>query len=322
MQKGSYDDASTAIIELPSTSPGQQLARRSRPGACLSLVQGAQISGCRVVSGRLVDRVAVVVGGGQAAGETTGNGRAACLAYAQEGATVLVVDRDADAAEQTAELVRGQGGRAQSHCADVTSEDDCRSIPDRAMSQFGRLDVLHNNVGILLGAGTEALSVERWRFGFEVNLTGMWLTCKYVLPHMREQRSGAVINISSMAGLIAADEDIAYTTSKAAVNSLTRSLALAYAPYGVRVNALALGMIDTPMGVDQNARRSGVSRHQLAAQRAASIPMRRQGTSSDVASACVFLACDEAAYITGVVLPVDGGSTLRFTMKGPGDGRP
>ena len=271
------------------------------------------------MSGKLASRIAVVVGGGQTAGETTGNGRAACLAYAAQGAKILVVDRDADAADQTAELVRDQGGQAQTHRADVTSEDDCRGIPAAAISAFGRIDVLHNNVGILPGAATEALAVERWRYGFEVNLTGMWLTCKFVLPHLREQRSGVIINISSMAGLIPAGEDIAYATSKAAVNSMTRSLALEYAPYGLRVNAIAPGMIDTPMGVDQPARQSGGSREELAIRRAATIPMRRQGTSWDIASASVFLASDDAAYITGVVLAVDGGSTLRFSTTGPGD---
>jgi NAD(P)-dependent dehydrogenase (short-subunit alcohol dehydrogenase family) len=157
---------------------------------------------------------------------------------------------------------------------------------------------------------TERLTADQWRAGFEVNLTGMWPTCKYVLPHLREQRSGAVVNISSMAGLMAGGEAIAYVTSKAAVNSMTRSLALEYAPHGVRVNCIAPGMVDTPMGVDQVARATGSTRDEVAAQRAATIPMGHQGTSWDVANAALFLTSDDAAFITGVVLPVDGGSTL------------
>ena len=262
------------------------------------------------MSGKLAGRVAVVVGGGQTDGETMGNGRAACLTYAREGARILVVDQDADSAEQTAKLVRENGGQAHAHRADITSDDDCRGIPEAALAAFGRIDVLHNNVGIVPAGPTERLTARQWRTGFEVNLTGMWLTCKYVLPHLREQHSGAVVNISSMAGVMAGGEAIAYVTSKAAVNSMTRSLALEYAPHGVRVNAIAPGMMDTPMGVDQVARATGATRQDVAARRAAMIPMGHQGTSWDVANAALFLASDDAAFITGAVLPVDGGSTL------------
>lgn len=158
---------------------------------------------------------------------------------------------------------------------------------------------------------TEDLRSEEWQRGFEINLTGMWLTCKYVLPHMRRRGRGSVVNISSMAGLLAGGETIAYTTSKAAVHSMTRSLALEYAPHGVRVNAVAPGMMDTPMGVDSVARAGGTGREEVAAARAALVPMGHQGTSQDVADAALFLASDESAFITGVVLPVDGGFTLR-----------
>ncbi|WP_369228640.1 SDR family NAD(P)-dependent oxidoreductase (plasmid) [Streptomyces sp. R39] len=263
------------------------------------------------MSGKLAGRVAIVVGGGQTEGETIGNGRAACLTYAREGAGVLVVDRDPAAAEQTVTLVREQDGQAHPLQADITSETDCRGIPEAALAAFGRIDILHNNVGIVPGGPTEQLTAQQWRTGFEVNLTGMWLTCKYVLPHLRAQGSGTVINISSMAGLMAGGEAIAYVTSKAAVNSMTRSLALQYAPHGVRVNAIAPGMMDTPMGVDHLARTIGASRDEIAAQRAAAVPMGHQGTSWDVANAALFLASDDAAYITGVVLPIDGGYTLQ-----------
>jgi NAD(P)-dependent dehydrogenase (short-subunit alcohol dehydrogenase family) len=256
----------------------------------------------------------VVVGGGQTPGATTGNGRAAALTYARAGARVLVVDRDEKSAQETAALVRERGGTARAHRADITLEEDCAALAEAALDAFGQIDVLHNNVGIVPSGRTEELPAADWRRGFEVNLTGMWLTCKYVLPHMRERGRGAVINISSMAGLLAGGEAIAYTTSKAAVHSMTRSLALEYAPHGVRINAVAPGMMDTPMGVDSVAHATGVRREDVAAQRAALVPMGHQGTSQDVADAALFLASDEAAFITGVVLPVDGGFTLKTGM--------
>jgi len=263
------------------------------------------------MTGKLEGRTAVVVGGGQTPGVTTGNGRAVALTFAQQGAKVLVVDRDADSAQETADLVAERGGIAVAHRADITVDAECASVLDAAVEAFGRVDVLHNNVGIVPAGRTEDLDPEKWRQGFDVNLTGMWLTCKHVLPHMRERGRGAVVNISSMAGLLAGGEAIAYTTSKAAVHAMTRSLALEYAPHGVRINCVAPGMMDTPMGVDTAARASGTDREKVAASRAAMVPMGRQGDSGDVANAALFLASEDSAFITGVVLPVDGGFTLR-----------
>ncbi|MFB6549275.1 SDR family NAD(P)-dependent oxidoreductase [Streptomyces sp. NPDC056405] len=263
------------------------------------------------MTARLRGRTAVVVGGGQTPGTTMGNGRAAALTYAREGARVLVVDRDETSAEETAVLVRESGGTAVAHRADITDEEDCAGLAETALTVFGQIDVLHNNVGIVPGGRTADLSSADWRRGFEVNLTGMWLTCKYVLPHMRERERGAVVNISSMAGLLAGGDAIAYTTSKSAVHAMTRSLALEYAPHGVRVNAVAPGMMDTPMGVDSVARSTGTPRDDVAARRAALVPMGHQGTAQNVADAALFFASDESAFITGIVLPVDGGFTLK-----------
>ncbi|MFG2894479.1 SDR family NAD(P)-dependent oxidoreductase [Streptomyces sp. NPDC048248] len=260
---------------------------------------------------RLQGRTAVVVGGGQTPGAAMGNGRAAALTYARAGARVLVVDRDEKSAEETVLLVREIGGTATAHRADITIEEDCAALAQTALEIFGQIDVLHNNVGIVASGRTEDLSSANWRRGFEVNLTGMWMTCKYVLPHMRARGRGAIVNISSMAGLLAGGETIAYTTSKSAVHAMTRSLALEYAPHGVRVNAVAPGMMDTPMGVDSVARSTGARRDDVAAQRASLVPMGHQGTGQDVADAALFLASDESAFITGVVLPVDGGFTLK-----------
>lgn len=139
---------------------------------------------------RLYDRTAVVVGGGQTPGLTTGNGRAVALAFAREGARVLVVDRDLESAVETAALVRNAGGSAVAHRADITVEEDCASILTADLDSLGHVDILHNNVGVVPFGRTEILPVEEWRRGFEVNLTGMWLTCKHVLPHMRERGAG------------------------------------------------------------------------------------------------------------------------------------
>ena len=262
------------------------------------------------MTGRLEGRTAVVVGGGQSEGQGVGNGRAVALTFAREGATVMVADRDLAAAETTAELIRAEGFLAATAQVDITVEDQVAALTDAARSQLGRVDVLHNNVGIVAGGTTDQIDEARWRLAFDVNLTGMWLTLKHLLPVMREQGSGSVINVSSLASFGAGASAIGYSASKAAVNSMSRSLALEYAPHGVRINVLAPGMIDTPMGVDTVARSTGRPRDEVAAERAALIPMGHQGTAWDVANAAVFLASDEAAFITGVVLPVDGGSTL------------
>jgi NAD(P)-dependent dehydrogenase (short-subunit alcohol dehydrogenase family) len=258
---------------------------------------------------RLAGRGAIVVGGGQTPGQTVGNGRATAVTFAREGARVLVVDRDQDAAQDTVAQILAQGGTAVAHRADITSEDDCAALPQAALAALGRVDVLHHNVGIVPHGGTDTLTSAQWRRGFEVNLTGMWLVCKYVIPVMREH-GGSVILISSLAGGLALGDPIAYATSKAGVNSLGRSLAVENAAHQVRVNVIAPGMIDTPIGVDEEARAAGVSREQIAAAHTAMIPMRHQGTSADIANAALFLASDESAFVTGVILPVDGGSSL------------
>jgi NAD(P)-dependent dehydrogenase (short-subunit alcohol dehydrogenase family) len=165
-------------------------------------------------------------------------------------------------------------------------------------------------VGVVSTKRTEDLPVAEWRRVVDVNLTGMWQTSKYFLPLLRDSGNGVVINISSLAGLMAGGQAIAYSTTKAAVNALTRSLALEYAPQRVRVNCIAPGMVDTPLGVDDVVRATGQSRDDVVASRSALIPMGRQGTAWDVARAALFLASDEASFITGVVLPVDGGSSL------------
>jgi NAD(P)-dependent dehydrogenase (short-subunit alcohol dehydrogenase family) len=262
---------------------------------------------------RLTGRVAVVVGAGQTPGDTIGNGRAISVLAAREGARVLAVDRDLDSATETCELVRAEGGEAEPWQADITSEDDCRSIPSAALERFGRIDVLVNNVGIGTGdASATRLTEEAWDLIHDVNLKGMWLTCKHVVPVLREQQSGSVVNISSAAAVCAVGF-LAYKTSKAAVNALTHSLAMSNARHGVRVNAVMPGLMDTPMAIESIAAASGVDRDELRAQRDRMVPLRGgMGTAWDVASAVLFLASDDAAFVTGVVLPVDGGQQARI----------
>jgi NAD(P)-dependent dehydrogenase (short-subunit alcohol dehydrogenase family) len=262
------------------------------------------------MTGRLDGRTAVVVGAGQTPGATIGNGRATALVFAREGARVLLVDRDERSLMETSQLVVDAGGSAETFVADIAADGECERLAADAHRRLGRIDILHNNVGIAAGdGGPVSVEPDAWDRIFDVNLRAMWLTCKYVVPIMREQSSGAIVNISSVAAVAAAANLTAYKVSKAGVNALTQSLATTNARYGIRVNAIMPGFIDTPMGVDAAAKARGVDRDELARQRAKRSPLGRQGTAWDVANAALFLASDEADFITGVVLAVDGGQT-------------
>jgi NAD(P)-dependent dehydrogenase (short-subunit alcohol dehydrogenase family) len=261
---------------------------------------------------RLEGRVAVVVGAGQTAGETIGNGRATAITFAREGALLLLADRDAATLETTAELVRAEGFDVRTVVADITTADGPAGVVQAAVDAYGRIDVLHNNVGI--GAGDAAphrLAEEAYDRIMDVNLRAMWRTCRAAVPILRTSGHGAIVNISSLASIAAAGNLTAYKLSKAGVNALTQSLAITNAKYGVRANAILPGFIDTPMGVDAAARALDIERVTYADARAAAVPLGHQGTAWDVANAALFLASDEAAFITGVLLPVDGGQAAR-----------
>jgi NAD(P)-dependent dehydrogenase (short-subunit alcohol dehydrogenase family) len=261
---------------------------------------------------RLRGRVAVVVGGGQTPGETIGNGRAAAILYAREGARVVVVDRVLASAQDTVTMIRDEGGEAVAHEADITDTASCASVPTAAMSIYGALDVLHNNVGI--GGGDQPatrVDEEAWQRIFDVNLSAMWRTCKAVIPVMRAAGHGSIVNISSIAS-ICSTNTAAYQISKAGVNTLTQHLAMGVARHGIRVNAVLPGLMNTPMAIEGISAARGIDRERLIAERDAAVPLgHKMGTAWDVARAALFLASDDAGFITGVLLPVDGGQSVR-----------
>ena len=265
-------------------------------------------------SGRLEGKVALVVGGGQTPGESTGNGRATSIVFAREGAQVIVADRRLESAEDTVKLIEAEGLKALAWEVDVTSEDQIRSMVEGVVERFGRIDILHNNVGISL-AGGDAVVTEITPEAFDrisdVNIRGMVLTCKYVLPVMRAQRSGSITSISSLATEIDY-RYVAYKTTKAGVNALTELLAITNAEYGVRANAILPGLMNTPMAVENRIGVLAPTREGVIAERDSHVPLgSKMGTGWDVAYAALYLNSDEAQFVTGVKLIVDGGQQLR-----------
>jgi NAD(P)-dependent dehydrogenase (short-subunit alcohol dehydrogenase family) len=257
--------------------------------------------------GRLDGKVAIIVGAGQQPGETVGNGRATAERFAQEGATLLLVDINDAWVQDTQRAVQQYGGSSSVLLADITREEDCKAIAQTCMQRYGRIDILHNNVGRSRGdRKTVDMDAAVWDEIMAMNLKGMFMTCKHVLPHFIAQQSGCIINISSTSSL-AARPTLTYKTSKGAVNTMTQHIAMENAAHGVRANAILPGLIDTPMAIERRAQERGVSRDVIRAEREALVPMKRMGTAWDVANTALFLASDEARYITGVLIPVDGG---------------
>lgn len=263
--------------------------------------------------GRLAGKACVVVGAGQQAGQTIGNGRATSIRFAQEGARLVLVDRDAEAVAQTAADIAdlGTGVEVVTLTIDITADEAPDAIIAAVLDEYRRIDVLHNNVGIGAGdAPPHRLTDDVFDRIMDVNLRALWRTCRAAIAPMRSQQAGVITNVSSIAS-IAGNLIAAYRMSKAGVDALTKNLAVTNAKYGIRVNAILPGLIDTPLGVDSAAAAMGVDRDTLAARRAASVPMGHQGTAWDVANAALFLASDEAAFISGVCLPVDGAQSAK-----------
>jgi NAD(P)-dependent dehydrogenase (short-subunit alcohol dehydrogenase family) len=264
---------------------------------------------------RLKDKIAIVVGAGQSPGEGMGNGRATVLRFVQEGAKVLAVDSNLASAEETVAMARQSGGECLAFEADVTRETTLAAMVDAARRRWGRIDVLHYNVGVSI-AGGDAPIDEITEAAFDriaaVNLRGAIMACKHVLPVMRAQRAGVITMISSVAAW-EQYPNVAYKATKAGMIAFTQQIAIQNAEFGVRANVILPGLMDTPMAVDTRARVSGKSRAEVAAGRDARVPLRhKMGTAWDVANAALFLASDEASFITGVALPVDGGALVQI----------
>jgi NAD(P)-dependent dehydrogenase (short-subunit alcohol dehydrogenase family) len=260
--------------------------------------------------GRLQGKVILVCGAG-CVGQGWGNGKATSVAYAQEGATVIAVDKEKSAADATVAIIEALGGRAWSFTADVTASVGVKAAVDAALQAEGRIDVLHNNVGTTIMGGPVELSEQDWQTVLDVNLKSAYLTCKHVLPGMIERGKGAIINTSSVAAIRYVGYPYsAYYAAKAGVNQFTVGLALQYARQGIRVNAIMPGLMNTPL-IYQQISGQYADAEEMARARDEATPMGRMGTAWDVAAAAVFLASDEARYITGVCLPVDGGLTCR-----------
>jgi NAD(P)-dependent dehydrogenase (short-subunit alcohol dehydrogenase family) len=264
------------------------------------------------VEDRLAGKTAVVVGGGQLPGDTIGNGRAAALLFGWAGAKVLVVDRHLERAEETAAEIDDSGGQALAHQCDITDEAQCAAMIAIAAERLGRIDVLHNNVGIGTHDGSPTkITEDGLDILLGVNLKGLIFTCKHAIPVMRPQGSGSIINISSVAA-VSPFPGVGYKTSKAAVNGYTQSLALRLARDGIRANVIMPGLMNTPMAIDANLGYRNLTREELVAQRDRDVPLgHKMGQGWDVGYAALFLASDEARFITGVALAVDGGSSAR-----------
>ena len=227
---------------------------------------------------------------------------------------MLLVDKRPDSAEDTAQMIKEVGGEASVFGADITVEADCQAIVETCVDSVRtQIDILHNNVGIAMGdADTADVTEANWELLMDINLKGMFLTIKHVLPVMRSQGTGAIINISSTASLCTRPTMLAYKTSKAAINAMTQNLAIENAEYGVRVNAILPGLMDTPMAIERRVVERGVSHEVIRQERDEDVPLlQKMGSGWDVAAAAAFLASDDARYITGVLLPVDGGLSAR-----------
>jgi NAD(P)-dependent dehydrogenase (short-subunit alcohol dehydrogenase family) len=260
--------------------------------------------------GRLKGRVVMVFGAGSV-GQGWGNGKATSVAYAREGAAVVAIDRERSAADETAGIIRELGGRCLTFAADVTDSTSVKAVVDEVLGREGRIDVLHNNVGTTIMGGPVELTESQWQTVLDVNLKSAFLTCKHVLPVMVKQQKGAIINISSMAAIrYTGYPYAAYYAAKAGVNQFTVGLAIQYAKQGIRVNAIMPGLMNTPL-IYRQISGQYANASAMAKARDESCPMGRMGTGWDIAKAAVFLASDEASYITGVCLPVDGGITCK-----------
>ena len=261
---------------------------------------------------RLKAKVAIVTGAGSI-GPGWGNGKATAVLFAREGARVFAVDINPAAAEETKEIIDQEGGECTTHTADVTKADQVKAMVERCLQTYDRIDILHNNVGILDVGGCVEASEESWDRVNAVNLKSMFLTCKNVLPKMEQQGGGAIVNISSIASIRWLGVSyVSYSVTKGGINQLTQSIAMEYAKKNIRANAILPGLMNTPMILKllTDAYAEGDVEKMIEI-RENQCPMGKMGDAWDVAYAALFLASDEAKYITGAQLVVDGGFTCK-----------
>lgn len=264
---------------------------------------------------RLKGKIAVVFGAGSS-GEGWGNGKAAAVAFAREGARVACIDISQAAADETAAIITAEGGVAIALAADVTRQASIDSAVAATMTRFGRINILHNNVGVTHMGGPVELSEEQFQAAIDLNLGPVYRCSKAVIPHMLAGGGGAIVNISSIAAIRWVGYPyFAYYATKAAVNQATVALAMQYARQGIRANCIMPGLIDTPL-IYRQISSQYASTEAMVAARNAQVPIGRMGTAWDIAAAAVFLASDEASFITGVCLPVDGGQSCGAAAPG------
>lgn len=261
------------------------------------------------MAGRLEGKRALVSGAGSR-GDGMSNGRAAAIVFAREGAHIIALDRDEASAAETCKLIEEEGGSCEVVVADVARVEEVERAVAGCTEGDAPIDILYNNVGIggVFGGPVE-VAEEDWDRQMEVNVKSIFLMCKSVLPRMGARGSGAIVNVSSVVSTRSTvNPTVSYASSKAAVNQLTKAIAIQYAPMGIRCNAVLPGFIDTPLSRVSLARHGfGGDVEAMIRNRSALAPMGRMGTPWDIAYAGLFLASDEAAYVTGVLLPVDGG---------------
>lgn len=261
---------------------------------------------------RLKGKIAIVTGAGSS-GPGWGNGKATAVLFAREGANILAVDINQNAADETRTIIESEGGICTTHRADLVDAAQVKDLVQRCIATYGQIDILHNNVGIVEVGGPVETSEESWDRVCDVNLKSMFLTCKYVLPYMESGGRGAIVNISSIAGIrYLGVPYIGYSTTKGAIINFTRSIALQYADKNIRANAILPGLMNTPMIIEPLKDAYGDGNVQkMISVRDAQCPMNKMGDAWDVAYAALFLASDEAKYITGAELVVDGGLTCK-----------
>jgi NAD(P)-dependent dehydrogenase (short-subunit alcohol dehydrogenase family) len=262
--------------------------------------------------GRLDGKVAIVVGAG-CVGPGWGNGRATAVIFAREGAKVFAVDRDAESMHETVDRVREAGGEIKTHLCDATDSAAVAAMVDACVAAHGRIDILVNNVGGSAAGGPVDLTEEAWDRQLDYNLTTVFLACKHTLPIMVRQKGGAIVNTSSASGIrYSGSPQVGYAATKAGVIQFSRVVAVQYAKHGIRVNTVIPGQMHTPMVEVRLAKqRAGGDVDALLKQRVARIPLGFMGDGRDTAHAALFLASDEARFITGTEIVVDGGMTIR-----------